>query len=194
MCPPCTPQQAAAVAAAALADTLDAAETASFSRRTLVVRGDYPAPPGWLLVRQRAGTLGQRIGAAFVDTAADRLAALLIGMDTPQVTGALLDACAGLLGNADAVLGTAEDGGWWVLGLRHPGHAALITDVPTSRPDTAARTVAALAAAGLTIARAPTIRDVDTAEDAWAVAGLNPTSRFAAAVRHNVASVAGSPT
>ena len=43
------------------------------------------------------------------------------------------------------MLGPAEDGGWWVLGLRDPLRARALRDVPMSRGDTAARTLAALA-------------------------------------------------
>jgi glycosyltransferase A (GT-A) superfamily protein (DUF2064 family) len=191
LCPPCTHEQAAAVARAALHDTIAAAEVATFGRRTLVIRGRYPPPAGWLLAEQRGTTLGQRIGCAFADTAADPFATVLIGMDTPQVTGDLLDDCVARLDGVDAVLAGAEDGGWWLLGLRDPLHAALIRDVPTSRPDTGRLTVAALTAAGLTVTAAPTLRDVDTAEDAWAVAGLMRTSGFAAAVRDNVPLLTG---
>jgi glycosyltransferase A (GT-A) superfamily protein (DUF2064 family) len=193
LCPPCTYDQAATVAAAALQDTITAAAAAGFGRRTLVIRGHYRPPSGWLLAGQRGAALGERIGCAFADTAADPFATVLVGMDTPQLTGGLLDECVALLDGADAVLGAAEDGGWWLLGLRDPRHAALIRDVPTSRPDTGRLTVAALSDAGLTVSAAPMLRDVDTAEDAWAVAALTPASGFAAAVRSHVPSVSGLP-
>ena len=46
---------------------------------------------------------------------------LLIGMDTPQVTPALLES---FLGRSDAVLGLSEDGGFWAIGLRGVDPAA----------------------------------------------------------------------
>jgi glycosyltransferase A (GT-A) superfamily protein (DUF2064 family) len=186
LCPPCTPAQAAAVARAALEDTVAAAGAAAFVRRTLVIRGRYRPPEGWLVAPQRGLTLGQRVDCAFADTAADPLATVLIGMDTPQVTADLLDHCVRLLRGIDAVLGRAEDGGWWLLGLRDPSRAGLIRDIPTSRSDTGSLTLAALTAAGLTVAAAPTLRDVDTAEDAMAVAALAPMGGFAVAVRHHL--------
>lgn len=181
LCPPCTAGQAAELAAAALADTLDAAGAARFGDRVLVVDGDLAAPAGWSRTAQRGGGLGDRIAAAFADTATAGTPALLIGMDTPQVTPGLLDGAAGLLARADAVLGPAEDGGWWALGLRRPGHAEAVRDVPMSTGTTGAETLAALTRRGLDTVLLPVLRDVDTIADARAVAELcAPGSRFAA--------------
>jgi hypothetical protein len=47
LCPPCTHRQAAAVPAAALRDTIAAADAAPSERRTLVINGRYEPPPGW---------------------------------------------------------------------------------------------------------------------------------------------------
>ena len=110
-------------------------------------------------------------------------ATLQVGMDSPQIDAALLTGCVRLLDRSDAVLGPAVDGGWWLLGLRDPRAAALIADVPTSRPDTGAATVAALRAGGLRVAIAPQLRDVDSAADAVEVAEIAPHTAFAAAAR-----------
>jgi len=187
LCPPCTPGQAAAVAAAALADTLAAVTAAPAVRRCLVVDGDHPAPPGWHRTTQRGATLGERLARAYADTRVDGAGSLLIGMDTPQVSAGLLADAARRLGededDADAVLGLAEDGGWWALGLRNPRHGRALRRVPMSTPDTGALTLAALRARGLRVAALPTLRDVDTYADARAVAALCPAgSRFASAV------------
>jgi rSAM/selenodomain-associated transferase 1 len=183
LCPPCTPEGAARIAAAALADTVAAVTAAPAVRRTLVVDGAYPVPPGWSARPQRGDGLGERLANAFADTALPGVPTLLIGMDTPQVTAAGLAAAAAALADADAVLGPAADGGWWALGLRDPAHAAVLPGVPMSTAETGARTRAALLARGLRIAALPELRDVDTAADAWAVAGQCAAgSRFAAAV------------
>jgi rSAM/selenodomain-associated transferase 1 len=184
LCPPCTPEQAAGVAAAMLADTVDALTAAPAARRTLVVDGDLAAPPGWHRQPQRGAELGERLAAAYADTALPGVATLLVGMDTPQLRlGHLVTACAALAG-ADAVLGPAEDGGWWALGLRDPAVARALAGVPMSTSDTAAATVAALSGLGATVdtTSLPALRDVDTAADAWAVAADCEPRRFAAAV------------
>jgi len=176
--PPCTPRQAAALAEAALADTLHAVLAAPARRRVLVLDGEPGPwlPPGFDVVPQCGGSLDERLAAAF---AAVPGPALLIGMDTPQLTPALL---AVDWEAADAWFGPAADGGFWGLGLRRPD-GALVRGVPMSTADTGAVQQARLHAAGLRVAELPRLRDVDTAADAVAVARQAPQSRFAARAR-----------
>jgi uncharacterized protein len=186
LCPPCTPRQAADIAAAALADTLAAGYAAPTARRTIVLSGQYEPPPGWSCMPQRGDGLGDRLAHAFADTAQPDVGTVLIGMDTPQVTAELLDTVASGLDDADAVLGPAFDGGWWTLALRDPAHAQALRTVPMSTADTGAATVAALRARGLRVRLTATLRDVDTARDAWGVAPQCPSGAFAAAVRRHL--------
>jgi glycosyltransferase A (GT-A) superfamily protein (DUF2064 family) len=186
LCPPGTPEQAARVAAAALADTLAAASATPATRRTIVHCGQYEPPPGWHRVPQRGEGLAARLANGFADTALPATASLLIGMDTPQVTPGLLGTVAAGLDTHDAVLGQAEDGGWWALALRDPADAEALHDVPMSTVDTGTLTEAALRGRGLRVGYAPVLRDVDTASDAWRVAELCPDSRFADAVRRHL--------
>jgi glycosyltransferase A (GT-A) superfamily protein (DUF2064 family) len=176
--PPCTPEQAAELAEAALADTLHTVLAAPARRRVLVLDGEPGPwlPPGFDIVPQCGGGLDERLAGAF---AAVRGPALLIGMDTPQLTPGLLLVDWEV---ADAWFGPAADGGFWGLGLRIPD-PALIRGVPMSTADTGARQRARLHAAGLRVADLPLLRDVDTAADAVAVARQAPCSRFAARVR-----------
>ena len=198
LCPPATPDEAADVAAAALLDTLEAVRAVPGGRPVVALAGLLDraerrtelrrALQAMAVLPQRGPDLGRRIAAAHRDTATllPGRPVLQIGMDTPQVEPELLaNAAAPLLsglGSVDAVLGPATDGGWWALGLRDPRAAAVIADVPTSRDDTGARTLRALRAAGLRVGLLPELTDVDTADDALAVARAAPESRFAAAV------------
>lgn len=188
LCPPCTPTQAAAVAEAALADTLDTVDATPAIGRTLVLDGLRAAPPGWDVVPQRGDGLGERLAhayadATYADTRLEGRASLLVGMDTPQLTVELLSSAADLLTGCDAVLGMATDGGWWGLGLREPAHAAVLTSVPMSTSQTGPLTLAALQATGLRVAMLPMLSDVDTAVDAHTVAAsCPPQSRFAQVV------------
>jgi glycosyltransferase A (GT-A) superfamily protein (DUF2064 family) len=176
---------AAEVAAASLLDTVAACSSASSScylslagdlRRA--VRGDEirAALTGW--------TVHPQAGADFAERLADAHArvpgpVVQVGMDTPHLTAELLGETAARLAMYDAVLGPAEDGGWWVLALRDPAQAAALVGVPMSTPTTGVDTRAALEAAGLSVGAAPALRDVDTVADADAVATLAPASRFA---------------
>ena len=181
--PALTPQQAAAVAQAALEDTLDAVRRTEVDHRVLVLDG-HVAADGFRLQRQHGGPLDERLAAALDEAQARTpLPVLLIGMDTPQLTEVLLEkALATLLSpGVDAVLGLAEDGGWWALGLTRP-QGALVRGVPTSRPDTGSRQRARLTGAGLHVVDLPVLRDVDTVDDLEPVAREAPDGRFAAVV------------
>ena len=184
LCPPATPEQAATIAEAALRDTIDVLSAMPAARRTIVLSGRYPVPSGWHAVAQRGDGLTERLVHAYGDTALAGTPSLLVGMDTPQLTTALLTTAARRLrGRTDAVLGPAEDGGWWTLGLRDPTHAAALRSVRMSTSDTGAHSLAALRDRGLSVALLDRLRDVDTAEDAYAVAARHPYGRFARAVR-----------
>jgi glycosyltransferase A (GT-A) superfamily protein (DUF2064 family) len=177
--PPYSHQQAATLAAAALADTLHAVLATPARRRVLVLDG-VPGPwlpAGFEVIQQVGGGLDERLAAAFAAVSGP---ALIVGMDTPQVTPQLL---APSWDGVDAWLGPAVDGGFWALGLREPdpGH---VRGVPMSTPWTGTAQRDRLEAAGLQVADLPLLRDVDTAADAAAVAAVAPHTRFAAALRN----------
>ncbi len=183
LCPPCDPHEAASLAEAALADTLDAAEASGAERVVLALDGrpGVWCPAGVEIVSQVEGPFDRRLAAAW--QAADG-PGVQIGMDTPQVTAADLDrAIASLVdeGN-DATLGLAEDGGWWIIGLRRPD-ARVFDGVPMSHPDTGVRQLQRLRELGLRCGVEPTFRDVDEIADAIAVAALAPNTRFGATMR-----------
>ena len=209
--PPATPRGAAAIAAAALLDTLAAAAAVPGAAVLVALDGDLStaersaeivdALRGTTVVAQRGHSLGERIAAAHDDAAAHFPGAVTvqIGMDTPQVDADLLvGAFTTIEDGADAALGLALDGGWWALALRDPAHAHTVVTVETSRDDTGRRTVEALRAGhpGLrpgAVLHLPTLSDVDTADDAAAVAELVPNGRFAHAVDDHLPVSGGLP-
>ncbi len=210
LCPPFTLLEAAALAEAALADTLAAvlAAVPQGRHRGLDIRPVLAldgAAHGWLdellelaqqppliprlpVIPQRSGGLDLRLAGAFEDATADahgpQRPALLIGMDTPQVTASLLVESIEALATpgSDAVIGPADDGGWWALGLRRPDRSLLV-GVPMSSPRTGAVQRDRLTRAGLEHRELPVLIDVDTAADADAVAKRAPRSRFATTLR-----------
>ena len=182
LCPPCTHEEAAQLAAAALGDTLSAVARTPATARVLALDGPPGPwiPDGFVIVPQFGRGLDDRLAHAF---AAVTGAALLIGMDTPQVTAErLVDAMDTLAGpDADAVLGRATDGGWWAIGLGH-ADAAVFGGVAMSTDHTGADQLDRLHALGYRTRLLDELQDVDTFADALDVADLVPSSRFAAAV------------
>jgi rSAM/selenodomain-associated transferase 1 len=183
LCPPLRAEQAAALARAALADTLQAVAATRTTRRVLVLDGE---PGEWLpagidVLVQRGGDFAARLANAFADVAGP---ALLIGMDTPQVTPALLGHGLDILAGerTDAVLGLSSDGGYWAIGLQQPDRRVFET-VPMSVASTGAIQRRRLRELGLRTAPLVELRDVDRYEDAVAVAALAPAGGFARTLR-----------
>ncbi|WP_028645198.1 TIGR04282 family arsenosugar biosynthesis glycosyltransferase [Nocardioides sp. URHA0020] len=184
---------AADVAAAALLDTM-AACTAAFGPDgcLLSLAGDFAdavrgdelarAAEGWSIAPQRGVTFAERLANAHLDVPYGG-PVVQVGMDTPQLTPELLVEVAAAVDEHDAVLGPAEDGGWWVLALRRPTGARSLHDVPMSTPTTYDDTRRALVGEGLDVVTAPTLRDVDTVADATAVAAEARDGEFARAWR-----------
>lgn len=186
--PACTPEQAAVLAEAALGDTLRALDRVPAGRRVLVLEG-APGPwlpPGWDVVPQCGGGLDRRLAAAFAAAAglAPGAPALLVGMDTPQLTARMLaePLSPARRAGTDAWYGPATDGGFWALGLARPTEALarrLLHGVPMSTAHTGADLLRRLAAASLRVTVLPTLTDVDTVTEAAQVAAQAPTTRFA---------------
>jgi rSAM/selenodomain-associated transferase 1 len=180
LCPPCSPEEAATLADAALRDTVDAAVGCGAGGVVVALEGEVPS---WMdrlveVVPQRGHGLDERLAAAFIDVAAP---ALLIGMDTPQLTSARVREGLDALGRSDAVLGLASDGGFWAVGL-HRADPSMFLGIPMSTDRTGVAQRRRLEAFGLRVRALPILRDVDTIDDALAVAAEAPDSRFAAAL------------
>ena len=178
--PALTPEGAARVAAASLADTLATVRALPAARRVLFFDGTVlpEGADGFDVIHQTTGGLDERLGALF--DAVDG-PTLLVGMDTPQCSAADV-APVFQDPSRDAWFGPAEDGGFWSLYLREPNGAHL-RGVPMSQDDTGAVQLARLTDAGLDVGTLGVLLDVDTVPDAERVAALVPDSRFAGALR-----------
>ena len=180
--PPFTPAEAAALAAAALTDTLDTVDATPAPARLLSFAGDAEGwlRPGWTPVAQPDTTLDLRISHAFA--AVGHGPALLVGMDTPQLTRALLEEFDPL--RFDAALGPAGDGGYWAIGFRDARAATgALPGVPMSTSHTGAAQLARLRELGLRVQELSRVDDVDTADDAARAADQAPASEFARVLR-----------
>jgi glycosyltransferase A (GT-A) superfamily protein (DUF2064 family) len=179
---------AAELAAAALLDTLAAVRETGLST-VVALTGDLTAAArsdeivaaldGVRVVPQVGETFGDRLARAHLDADAGH-GVVQIGTDTPQVTADDLLEAAALLDRRPSVLGPAEDGGWWLLGVRRGTDASALPSVEMSTPLTGQHTRDVLPQP---VAEVRGLRDVDTWADAQAVAHDVPGSRFAAATR-----------
>ena len=108
---------------------------------------------------QGTGDLGARMAGLL--NAMPPGPALLIGADIPGVRPEHIWAAFRALGNADAVFGPADDGGYWLVGLRRrPVPANLFRDVRWSSADALADTLSNLPA-HWRHAPAATLSDID---------------------------------
>lgn len=188
--PPLSSEQAARIAAAALEDTFDAAVESTRSSGTVAVFDGDPSswiPPGIDVLPQVNGGLDHRLAAAFTDVHARyRDSMVLIAMDTPQVTAAMLDDAIDALArpDVDAVFGRADDGGYWLIGLRslrsnEETYDSLFHGVPMSADHTGAAQRARLVSCGWAVHDVGSLRDIDTIDDIVEVTNANSHLRVA---------------
>jgi glycosyltransferase A (GT-A) superfamily protein (DUF2064 family) len=135
-------------------------------------------PDGFEVDAQRGAGLAERLAAAFADVGGP---GFLVGMDTPQVTPAYLEAGLDAVRTSDAAFGAALDGGYWGIGLRRPD-PRVFTGIPMSEARTGALQLTRLLALGLRTRTLPPLLDVDTIGDARIVAAEAPDGAFAAAL------------
>lgn len=195
LCPPCTPEEAASVATAGILDTIDAIDDIrgiETALRALLLDGDVQAwmPGDHVVVAQRGDGLGERLRNGF-----DELGpGVVIGMETPHVAHHLGTALAAIRAGRD-VIGLAEDGGYWAIGLcaRTVRRLdAVFRNVPMSTSHTGAAQLGRLVAIGGRPPHLlPTARDLDTFDDLVAVARSGRSGRLPTIARATVLATSG---
>jgi uncharacterized protein len=123
------------------------------------------------LAPQGEGDLGARMHRAFAETLATSTGAILVGTDTPDLNADdLVEAAEALRGGVDVVLGPAEDGGYWLIGLGTPV-PALFEAMPWSTDAVLRATRERIAALGLQRHELAVRADIDRPADlAWLLA------------------------
>ena len=119
------------------------------------------------LVAQRGGDLGQRMQSAVQEIVVSRgcAAAILVGSDIPDLSVACLtEARETLESNGGVVLGPADDGGYYLIGMRAV-HAELFRDIEWGSASVLADTLGAAARAGVEARLLRGAYDIDTIED-----------------------------
>jgi uncharacterized protein len=183
LCPPLHPNQAAELSAAFLRDITEnialaartvpiegfvayapAGEEASFAEhladgtRFVLADGSPPMPPdvqgfGRCLLHAARALFAIGFGAV-----------CLVNSDSPSLpTASLIDAARALLAPGDRIaLGPADDGGYYLLGMKQP-HPHLFADIAWSTSSVAAATQVRASALGLDVVMLPAWYDVDDA-------------------------------
>lgn len=114
---------------------------------------------------QGRGGLGLRMHRQFLRAAAEGAGrVVLIGSDLPRLEGSDLAAAFEALNRRPAVLGPADDGGYWLLGLRRPD-PALLAGMAWGSAQVLEQTLAVMAQRGLEPALLPCRGDLDRGED-----------------------------
>jgi len=124
------------------------------------------------VVLQVDGDLGARLGAAFDEGFAQAArSVVVIGTDTPQLTPAELGSAFEALERADCVLGPAEDGGYYLIGLRR-SRAELLDGIAWSTDRVLAETLERARSRAITWELLDTHFDVDGAAELDRLASL----------------------
>ena len=145
------------------------------------------APSGTELWPQPEGTLGDRLTNFFrTFLQAPEDVAIAIGTDSPTLPDAVIKAAFEESPRADAILGPATDGGYYLIGFRGTdrvvealvlgesgaeAHRPLLADIEWGGPRVLTQTVARLQQFGLSIHLLPPWYDVDTPDDLVSLTG-----------------------
>lgn len=89
---------------------------------------------------------------------------IFFGADTPELDVRTVRCAIALLANHDVVIGPAEDGGYFLIGMQS-AQPALLTDMPWSTEQVFTETIARCTSRGLTAAILPVLADCDRPED-----------------------------
>ena len=183
LCPPLSPEGAAALYACFLADVIDRVREAAGLVRGLVpgiafTPADAAAhfaalAPGFALVPQTGATLGERLDGVLSGALRRGYGPVAaVNSDSPSLPAAYLAQAFAALDDptVDVVLGPCDDGGYYLIGWRRP-HPALVRDVAMSAADTLAQTLAMAARDGLRVVLLPPWYDVDGPADLARLAG-----------------------
>ena len=172
--PPLTPEEAATLTACFLRDmTTNMGSLNAEGREGVVLYTPADAenllrdliPNGFRLFAQRGETLGERLINAAEDLLSNGFESVcLINSDSPTLPRKILGTAASRMAQDGdrVVLGPSRDGGYYLIGLKHP-HRRLFERIAWSTADVLAHTVERAAQINLPIDFLPTWYDVDDA-------------------------------
>ena len=173
LCPPLTPGQAAEFYECVLRDVLaDLAPSerwhtwVAYAERSRDYFLQLPRP-GVALLPQRGASLGERMHSVFVDLChAGYRQVVLVGSDIPGLDAASVRQACEILeqDRSDLVLGPADDGGYYLIGLTRP-EERLFTGISWSTPLVLEQTLVRARQSERRVRRVAGAYDVDVAPD-----------------------------
>ena len=122
---------------------------------------------GFELFAQKGDNLGQRLNNIFIEKLdRDYEAVSIIDSDTPDLPRTMVEQSFRILtsGQADAVFGPCDDGGYYLVGMRRP-HPELFEDIPWSTEAVLPVTLQRAERLGIRTKLLPGWNDLDTFED-----------------------------
>ena len=176
--PPLTYEQAAELADSALLDTIDTIKVINSIDSVLYFQGDPKkySEAFTSIISQCDGDFSKRLSFAFMNVS-HKQPAMLVAMDTPQITNYLLSAFDPI--KFDACIGMTTDGGYWIIGFRNPDLAKYaFSDIAMSTNETGKAQLNRLKELNLNVQILDTLTDFDDIESAHMVYEMIPSSRF----------------
>jgi len=150
--------------------TLKEADQLTVNIRVYFSDGNENLMANWLgnsyqYYRQSNGNLGDRLIAALEESFTKEIEKIvIIGIDCPDLNADLIQQAFQALSIQDLVLGKAEDGGYYLIGLRG-FYPELFQGIDWGTHLVLEQTVASAEAIGLTMSYLPMLNDIDTPED-----------------------------
>ncbi len=121
---------------------------------------------------QPSGNLGERMATAFQENTRHYKRVIIIGSDNPALSSDHINTAFDYLKDADVVIGPAQDGGYYLLGMQ-TFQPALFHDIAWSTPQVLEQTLSVIQKLALSYATLPVQNDVDTYAD-WRATGWEP--------------------
>jgi hypothetical protein len=133
----------------------------------LFVDGDltYFEERGWKVEVQSVGDLGEKMKDAFSRSFAlgfEKI--LMIGTDCYEINSEIILTAFGGLSSCDVVLGPADDGGYYLIGMKKM-HLELFENMPWSTSDLYTQTIEAARELSLSTVSLPSKSDIDEEKD-----------------------------
>jgi len=186
LCPPLTPDEAATLQGTLVLDVVEKSRTVERQMDRYLACSPSREHPffkvmegrhGLRLLDQAGDDIGARMAGVFEELfRAGYQSVVMVGTDVPALQAALFLEALKLLDGHDLVLGPAEDGGYFLIGMKRL-LPELFREIPWSTPEVRALTLNKAASLGLNVAQLAMNRDIDRVEDLLAVAQMVPSGK-----------------